>query len=235
MLLKHAGDSCGIYASQRHITPPYSHPIAIALYRHCSSRDRGSVLFLPRKFCVKSSDSQDLVEATTMQFICQNTFVPVPKVYCALKSKNITYIVMEKIDGDCVGNSWGSRTKKSREHVLRQLKDRVDQIRRIPCPSNKGVENVTGESLYDGRLPKPAGNSLRFGPFKIVPEFHHFLRLGTNASPDHFDELKELVTMYEGAWPLRFTHGHLSSLNVLVRGDDVMGIIDWETAGWYSD
>jgi len=30
-----------------------------------------------------------------------------------------------------------------------------------------------------------------------------------------------------------FTHGDLSSLNVLVRGDQIVGIIDWETAGWY--
>ena len=29
-----------------------------------------------------------------------------------------------------------------------------------------------------------------------------------------------------------FTHGDLSSLNVLARGDEVVGIVDWETAGW---
>ena len=28
-------------------------------------------------------------------------------------------------------------------------------------------------------------------------------------------------------------HGDLSSLNILVRGDEIVGIIDWETAGWY--
>ncbi|KAN0119420.1 Protein kinase-like domain containing protein [Hyaloscypha variabilis] len=35
-------------------------------------------------------------------------------------------------------------------------------------------------------------------------------------------------------WPPPvFTHGDLSSLNVLVREDQIVGIIDWETAGWY--
>ena len=29
------------------------------------------------------------------------------------------------------------------------------------------------------------------------------------------------------------THGDLSSTNVLVHGDDVVGIVDWETAGWW--
>jgi thiamine kinase-like enzyme len=30
-----------------------------------------------------------------------------------------------------------------------------------------------------------------------------------------------------------FTHGDLSSLNVLASGDKITGIVDWETAGWY--
>lgn len=29
------------------------------------------------------------------------------------------------------------------------------------------------------------------------------------------------------------THGDLSSLNVLVRGDEVVGVVDWETTGWF--
>lgn len=33
--------------------------------------------------------------------------------------------------------------------------------------------------------------------------------------------------------PIVFTHGDLSSLNILARVDDIVGIIDWETAGWY--
>jgi aminoglycoside phosphotransferase len=30
---------------------------------------------------------------------------------------------------------------------------------------------------------------------------------------------------------LKFTHGDLSSLNIIVRGDTLVGLIDWETAG----
>lgn len=40
--------------------------------------------------------------------------------------------------------------------------------------------------------------------------------------------------MQDGPWsqPV-FTHGDLSSLNILVHGEEVVGIIDWETSGWY--
>jgi RIO-like serine/threonine protein kinase len=34
-------------------------------------------------------------------------------------------------------------------------------------------------------------------------------------------------------WPLKFIHGDLSSLNIIVRGDTIVGLIDWQTAGWY--
>lgn len=42
------------------------------------------------------------------------------------------------------------------------------------------------------------------------------------------------MELQDRPWPPPvFTHGDLSSLNILVRSDEVVGIIDWETAGWY--
>lgn len=38
----------------------------------------------------------------------------------------------------------------------------------------------------------------------------------------------------DGPWPLPvFTHADLNPFNILLRGDKVVGIIDWEFAGWY--
>ncbi len=46
--------------------------------------------------------------------------------------------------------------------------------------------------------------------------------------------MSELIALQDRAWPPTvFTHGDLSSLNILVRGDKIVGIIDWERAGWY--
>jgi aminoglycoside phosphotransferase len=43
-----------------------------------------------------------------------------------------------------------------------------------------------------------------------------------------------MIQLQDGPWPNPvFTHGDMSSLNVLVDGDNIVGIIDWETAGWY--
>jgi len=31
------------------------------------------------------------------------------------------------------------------------------------------------------------------------------------------------------------THGDLSFRNIIVQGEKLTGIVDWETAGWYPD
>ncbi len=33
----------------------------------------------------------------------------------------------------------------------------------------------------------------------------------------------------------KLTHGDFNSLNILVEDDNIVGIIDWEMAGWYPD
>lgn len=148
----------------------------------------------------------------------------------------MTYIVMERLEGDYIGNGWYMRTKESREHILRQLKKMVDEMRRIPCPANGRVASVDGGTLYDCRLPNTLGKRRRFGPFKDIPEFHRWLRSGFEAHPDHVPDISELIRLQDdGTWSLCFTHADLSSLNILARGDDVVGIIDWETSGWYPD
>jgi hypothetical protein len=94
-----------------------------------------------------------------------------------------------------------------------------------------GIANVDGRSLYDGLIP---GSSSRFGPFKTIQKFHKFLMGGLTRQPGYGLEVDRMVELQDGHWPQPvFTHGDLSSLNILVQGDEVVGIIDWETSGWY--
>ena len=138
---------------------------------------------------------------------------------------------MEKLNGEMVGREWGARSAESKAKILSQLKRMVDEMRSIRPPEGQGISGVDGGPLWDCRLP---GTSLCHGPFKSVREFHKYLRGGFNAHPDHLPEISELIALHDRSWPPPvFTHGDLSSLNVLVRGDEIIGIIDWETAGWY--
>jgi aminoglycoside phosphotransferase len=171
-----------------------------------------------------------LSEASTLRYVGENTYIPVPKVHCALVHKDKTYILMERIDGKTLIRGWRTRSTESKGKILVQLKNMVDQLRSLPPPSSR-ISNVDGGPVYDCRFP---GTSLSIGPFDTIHDFHCFLRNGVEAHPGNLPDVNRMVALQDRPWPMPvFTHGDLSSFNILVRGDDVVGIIDWETSGWY--
>ncbi|KAK9418737.1 putative Kinase-like domain-containing protein [Seiridium unicorne] len=168
-----------------------------------------------------------------MQFVSENTSIPVPKVLCAFEHAGRTYIVMERVSGQSLAQGWVGRSKASKAHIHEQLRSIVLQLRSITPPKNIGVANVYGGPVYDQRFP----NQSSWGPFKTIQDFHRELRNGIEIEhiqdPSSAADLRELIGFHNqpGKKPV-FTHGDLSSLNILARGDEIVGIIDWETAGW---
>lgn len=177
-----------------------------------------------------------------MKFVAERTSIPVPKVHCSFIHKKQTYIVMERIPGKMAATVWPDLTPESRRRICAQLKTMIQELRALKPPPGTGVESVVGGYLCDVRMPRPTE---RFGPFKTIQDFHLWLRDGLR--PEQVDpgnrkttqeEWDEIVAMCErqdaDAWgcPV-FTHADLNPCNILLRGDTVVGIIDWEFSGWY--
>lgn len=191
----------------------------------------GSVLMLTNNLCVKYGRRIDLVEAQTMIYIARLTSIPVPKIHLAFTHHGYTYILMERIQGQPIGKGWFERPHASQLKVLESLKGMIAEMRSLGAQNN-AIGSVNGGSLYDPRMPCSTG---RFGPFEGVLEFHKYLRNGIEAHSGHNDNVAMLISLHSQEWHSpTFTHGDLSSLNILVRGDKIVGIVDWETAGWYS-
>jgi aminoglycoside phosphotransferase len=188
----------------------------------------GSCLMLTNNLCVKYGWRLDAVEAQTMMYVAKHTSIPVPKVYFAFTHKGCTYIFMERIHGQMAGKGWIKRPPPSKSAILESLKKMILELRTLNA-SSSAIASVTGGSLYDPRLPSdPEG----FGPFTDVQEFHDHLRNGIQSHK--YDDVQKLIDLHHKAWEgPTSTHGDLSSFNILVRGDEVVGVIDWETAGWY--
>ena len=167
-----------------------------------------------------------------MQFITSHTSIPVPKIYCAFVHKRSTYIVMERIRGEMLAKEWSSIPENSREKIFAQLRTMVNEMRVLLAPT-AAVANVLGGPLYDPRFP---GTSLTIGPFQTIHDFHLFLRNGMIDHPTNgnYPEIHDMILLQDQPWQMPvFTHGDLSAFNILIRGEHVVGIIDWETAGWY--
>ncbi|KAK1566041.1 kinase-like domain-containing protein [Colletotrichum navitas] len=182
--------------------------------------------------CIKVKPYANPAEAHTMQFIARRTSIPVPKVHCAFVHQSATYIVMSKIDGQMAWLHWKGRSEASQRRILDQLHSMVSQLRAIAPTEGIGIANVDGGPIYDCRLPSKSF----WGPFATVRDFHTELVNGANLEvryenqPPDLDELFDFYRQANNKTVL--THGDLSSFNVLKRGDEVVGIVDWETAGW---
>jgi aminoglycoside phosphotransferase len=91
---------------------------------------------------------------------------------------------------------------------------------------------VQGTQLYDPRIPVAEGG---FGPLDSVAGFHKAIQNGLEDDPDMVAHLKWLISMQNSFTETCFAHGDLSSRNIIVRNDNITGIIDSETAGWYPE
>ena len=183
--------------------------------------------------CIKVKPFASLAEAHAMQFVARNTSVPVPKVYYAFVHKDSTYAVMSKIEGQMAHEGWQKRTPQSKAKILDRLRRMVAEYRSVPPPEGTGVGGVDGGPFCDCRLP----TTLIWGPFATARDFHEALAGDIDIDADYAKEpsdASELFDFYRRSDShVVLTHGDLSSLNILVKGDDVVGIIDWETAGWF--
>lgn len=190
------------------------------------------------RLIVKTGPFAHLTEAATLEFVASNTSIPVPHVHCAFVHNNRAVIVMDRIKGVSLARAWQTLSDEDRDSIYEQLRSMFQELRSLPPPAGVGIESCVGGSLRDARIPR---SWPRFGPFKTIQEFHLWLRHGLRpeAHPgrkedDDWNEIRAMVEKQDGPWPAPvFTHGDLNPSNILVRGSRVVGIIDWEFAGWY--
>ena len=194
---------------------------------------------ISRSRIIKTGHRVCLREATTMRFVAERTSIPVPTVYCSFVYKDRAFILMEKIRGDALPKAWGSLPESARQKVYSQLKGMIQELRALAPPPGTGVESCLGGELFDTRISRCP----TFGPFKTVQDFHFWLRDGLipsgakhNVEDGEWQDIKKMVAMQDAPSPPPvFTHGDLNPANIIIRGDNVVGIVDWEFAGWYPN
>jgi aminoglycoside phosphotransferase (APT) family kinase protein len=198
---------------------------------------------------VKYGRTVHLSEASALLFLASFTpNIPVPKLHCAFRDdKNgLSYIVMERIDGQPLSDSWSERSGKEKDGLLAQLKGIFRELRALKKPPRMGIADgavcaADGGKLHDHRIWNAAGEK-GLGPFSNEAEFDLFLRNGVTNTDSITDlekkaEIKNLIEMHRESEGRKtktvFTHGDVSPSNILVKAGRVVGIVDWEMAGWY--
>ena len=177
---------------------------------------------------VKWSQTTCLREALAMEFVRQNTKVPVPRVFDVLQKDGRTYIVMEYITGKMLASVWSELTTEQKTDVLYQLKEHMKELRSLQPTRPGRVETIEGSACFDSRL----GPNL--DSYDSVEAFQE--RLGYKYVPVQYLQYQEAFSRVANKkYKTVFTHGDFCLHNVLVRDNKVVAIIDWEFAGWWPE
>lgn len=207
------------------------------ILRKFVTNSNGTLLYF--NLCIKIGRSVSFAEANALRFVAKHTSIPVPRVHHAFTHKGRAYVVMERIRGETIAKRWRLLSDTSKMSIYSQLKEMIEELRSIPSPHH-GVSNLDGGPIHDDRLPHTSS----WGPFGTLTEFHLALRNDITSqslqapndnppSPTVISDVQKLIAFHDSVLhPPVLTHGDLSSFNILVRDDNVVGIIDWETAGW---
>jgi hypothetical protein len=75
----------------------------------------GITKILFTNLAIKWGIQVQVAEAVTLRYIANNTKVPVPKVHCAFKEENVTYILMDWVKGENIRGRWTIASEAERE------------------------------------------------------------------------------------------------------------------------
>ncbi|TVY15576.1 hypothetical protein LARI1_G007834 [Lachnellula arida] len=212
----------------------------------CTTRNtRALRIWLPVRVVIKHGTEIQLAEASTLRFLRNKTSIPVPKVYCAFQLGKTKYIMMQHVRGKHIKEGWADRSAAEKEKLLQQLKGYFDELRSIPHPQPGAVSSAHIGPLFDRRIDE---EDRGFGPFANEEDFNNFLRCGVGQdgepgqeadswfNEEAKSEIKTLIaTQNQNSHQICFTHGDANSANILVRGNKVVALIDFEMAGFYPE
>ena len=218
------------------MTNPSSESEAIEAAFHAARADPSAILLdLPRRKIfrangrvVKFGPDVDIYEAKAMAFVANSALsVPVPKVFRAeIFEDGTTVIEMEDIPGETLQEVWPTISEEAKKSFARQMNAILEHLRSL---QGRYIGSVDEGPAVDMRRSTEQG-----GPFSSETDFNTFLRQNAvSKTPKIYHRM--LASLMSDTHRILFTHGDLSPRNIIVREGRIVGLLDWECAGWYPE
>lgn len=166
-------------------------------------------------------------EPEAMQFIREKTSIPVPRIH----EVGEQYFTMDLIpNAETLEDAWETTlSDDDRSLVRRQMRDYITQLHAIKSPDGM-ICSLGGGPAIDSRLFLHEG-----GPFSTESAYSDFL-VSDLGGDEHASIAGMIRRQMREDHDIVLTHGDLHAINILVRlGEGVVGIIDWELAGYYPE
>jgi thiamine kinase-like enzyme len=163
-----------------------------------------------------------------MIYVEKNTNIPVPKVYDFGENDNGYYILMEKIDGEPLENTWNKLNSNDKEKIKKQLKEYINEMRDHYFLYIGSINNNPFYELFiHDDLVGPFENNSELNIFRI-----NNLSIDKKEEEDfkkYLNNNKDFKTKYI------LSHNDLGPYNIMVKNNKITGILDWELAGSYPE
>ncbi|KAJ5800561.1 uncharacterized protein N7518_002629 [Penicillium psychrosexuale] len=182
---------------------------------------------------VKLCDPSRLAEAEAMRFIRSKTSIPVPEVYNAYVDETIGrgVIVMEYIEGEVLRDVIEDMDDTRRQKIISELQKFMSELRSI---EGDFIGSIDGSACEDPVFCAEQGG---FGPYKTENEFNEGLVRAMTINQTTNSWIKHVAKLIR-AMPSHttvLTHADFSPRNIIISGERVVGILDWEMAGFYPE
>ncbi|KAG6812522.1 hypothetical protein H0H92_002413 [Tricholoma furcatifolium] len=191
------------------------------------------IRWFPFGLLLKLGRSDVGLEADTLRYIRQHTSIPVPRVIASAVYGKYAYTLMQRIEGERLDIVWPYLDAQQRSHVASQLLDFVTQLKRLrPPPQVRpgSICSLYGHAIRDSRI----SSDLTFGPYSSENEFNNRLIEAADVFVDRGIS-EPIRSRMRDNHRIVFTHGDFTPRNILVHGDIVVAVIDWEESGWLPE
>ncbi|KAJ6785430.1 hypothetical protein PWT90_08853 [Aphanocladium album] len=163
--------------------------------------------------------------------------LPVPRIFCRERlyasfdgDEDIYSIKMSYIAGQPLTKTWVTLTHEERVDVFTQVRNMLLRLT-VPEEAPGFIGSCDGEDIRDSRIAKT-----HFGPIcRNEREFNNYLISTIAAAPDSVKKTYRRK-LNKRRHRIVFCHGDLSPDNIIVDEHmRVVGLLDWEDAGYYPE
>ncbi|KAI0695053.1 hypothetical protein C8T65DRAFT_833279 [Cerioporus squamosus] len=190
-------------------------------------------------------------EVALLAWLSRRTLVPVPRLRCVVRRSVMephTFAVMEKLPGDCLMNVFGGLSYADKDSIVRDYAKIMLQLNDLVVPQQIGTTLIRDDDIALipplRVIPLPADSARAFD---TLEDFMYALIAARRASDligsDDADRSRAQVALARLASALPpilarlsapvyrrcvLRHDDLSDANVLVDGNRISGLVDWE-------
>jgi hypothetical protein len=169
------------------------------------------------------------MESDTLAFVqAKAPHIPVPEVIYAWLDKKLhrTYLILRRIQGTTLQDAWSSLTMDQQNKVADTVAQYCFDLTRA---TSKRLESATGCGVYEPFLhvsakeSHPSWEPRLLGPMSTEAFIRYLRRRSSEIQPPPVNEFY-------------FYHTDLGPTNIIVSGSGtILGILDWESAGYYPE